>query len=331
MSTLTAPHPAAPAARPVRHAGTIYIMGRGQSGSTFLDVLLGNTPEVEGVGELVSGLNRGEDEACSCGERLGDCRYWSEVRRIYSSRTGGRDLLADGAWLWRASDIRNFGKAGRADPEDPGTVWQDYCARNRALMNAIAEASGNRLILDSNKEFTRGLMLLKADPGTKVLHLHRAPSAIVGSRYFRLKEKKLPFKFLKKERQLKGVWLFPAMMLVAAAWSAGMLFGIRVKSRFPDRVLHVSYENLVGNPDAELRRIGSFLGIDTAGVRAGIGEGRSFSAGHNVGGNDLRHEGGFTFVPNVKGRRKLPWPYRAGVHFFAAPGYLARALFVRSR
>jgi len=312
-------------------ATTIYVMGRGQSGSTFLDVLIGNTPEVEGVGELVSGLNRGEDEICSCGETLGNCSYWSAVRKAYATRTEGRDLIADGAWLWRASDIRNFGKAARANLDEAGTKWAEYRQRNHDLMAAIAEVSGKAMILDSNKEFTRGLMLLKSDPNARVLHLHRAPKAIVGSRYYRLKEKNLPFKFLKKERQLTGPWLFPAMMLVAAAWSAGMVFGARVKARFPDRVLHVAYENLVSNPDAELKRIGDFLGVDTTDVRAGIREERSFSAGHNVGGNDLRHEGGFKFVPNVKGRRKLPLVYRLGVHLFAAPGYLVRALFVRSQ
>ena len=43
-------------------AGTyFYVVGRPHSGSTILDILLGNGPEVAGIGQLVSGMGKTAD------------------------------------------------------------------------------------------------------------------------------------------------------------------------------------------------------------------------------------------------------------------------------
>lgn len=302
----------------------IYIMSRGHSGSTFLDVMLGTAPGVESIGEVVSGLNRGHAEICSCTKTAGECEYWQQVAAIYKERTGGRDLFEDGSWLWRKSDVRNFPKVLFANPDKPDTEWNDYKIRNAALFGAVADVSGADAVLDSNKEFSRGLMLLKTDPKAKVLHLHRSPMAIIGSHYYRRKEKGLPFKFLKREYTPEAMF-YPAMMLTALAWTVAMGLGTLMKVMYPKRVLHVRYESLVGDPENEIKRIGEFLEIDTSEIIRKAVEREPFMIGHNLGGNELRHDGSFTFVPNVKGRRKLPAIYKIGASIFAAPGYLMRA------
>ena len=43
----------------------VYIMGRGHSGSTMLDLMLGNHEKIHSVGELTSGFRR-RSEKCSC-------------------------------------------------------------------------------------------------------------------------------------------------------------------------------------------------------------------------------------------------------------------------
>ena len=60
----------------------IYIMGAGRSGSTVLDTVLGNHPDIVSVGELANlhrfGWTNGE--YCACGLRGNTCGFWSAVR-----------------------------------------------------------------------------------------------------------------------------------------------------------------------------------------------------------------------------------------------------------
>jgi len=305
----------------------IYMMGRRHSGTTFLDVLIGNSETVESLGEIVTGLKGGLEEPTATGETIATAPYWQEARRLHEDRTG-RELIDDGKWLYWKSDIRNFLTAyfSRADKGD----WGKYAELNRDMLKSLSEAAGGKRVLDSNKEYTRALMFLKSDPETRVLHLIRRPVAIVGSHYYRNRDKQHPVGFMKTHIN-PGPFLFPLLMVtVGLSWTVGMIAATMIKLRYGKRVLDVSYETLVGSPETELKRIGDWLGVDLSDVIEGITEKRAFPVGHNIGGNELRHDGTFTFVPNVKGRRKVPFLYRVGATIFAAPGLLLRALFMRT-
>lgn len=303
----------------------IYVAARAHSGSTFLDVLLGNAPDVESVGEVVSGLNRGKGELCSCGTTVGECSFWRKASSIYANQFGG-NLIADAKWLFTMSDVRRFVRAWTTSL-DSDEEWRRYSTLNRQLFASIASASGNRRVVDSNKEFTRALMTLRCHPSARVIHLYRDPVATIGSHYYR-QEAKMPLKFLKREFYPKRT-RFIALMVIACAWSVAILMGILLKARFPTRVIHVSYEALVSNPRRELERLARFLDIDLSDVIDGIESKRGFPVGHNIGGNELRHEGTFTFIPNVRGRRRLPFHYRMGVRMLTLPGQLLKATLLR--
>ena len=59
----------------------IYIAGFERSGSTILDIMVGNMNNHFSVGELsfypVNGIV--DNEFCSCGERVLDCSFWKRV------------------------------------------------------------------------------------------------------------------------------------------------------------------------------------------------------------------------------------------------------------
>ena len=59
----------------------IYIAGSGRSGSTLLDIILGNLPGAFSCGELsnIVRLKIKEQEYCSCKKSVGSCSLWSEV------------------------------------------------------------------------------------------------------------------------------------------------------------------------------------------------------------------------------------------------------------
>ena len=68
----------------------VYIMGYGRSGSTILDTILGNHPDLESVGELLHAVRLAflEDEFCACGQRASECPFWTEVLRRWKSAGG---------------------------------------------------------------------------------------------------------------------------------------------------------------------------------------------------------------------------------------------------
>ena len=70
----------------------LYIMSRPHSGSTILDILIGNSASVQGVGQLVSDMGK-LDNPCACGASIRDCPFWQAVRAEVAV---GRHRLARG-------------------------------------------------------------------------------------------------------------------------------------------------------------------------------------------------------------------------------------------
>ena len=302
----------------------IYIVGRAHSGSTILDVILNAHPDIKGCGEVLEALARGPDEKCSCGERIRECPKWSAVFASYQRRTG-RDLELDIPVLYERTDIRYFASAVGKGGENAGE-WPFYRQATRDLYAAIWEVFGTRAIVDSNKEYTRGLMVLRSSSKAKVIHIYRDPDITITSHYYRLGNGR-PLKFMKRLYS-PGLMRFPFMMLIAAGWSVGMMAALRIAREFPDRVLHVSHDEFSADPVAELERIGRFLEIDMQDVIERVRSGDEFPIEHLLGGNEFKHEGRIAFNPRTKGRRKAPWIYRSASWLFAWPGALAKGLFM---
>ncbi|NNE43484.1 MAG: hypothetical protein HKN12_04695, partial [Gemmatimonadetes bacterium] len=57
----------------------VYITGYGRSGSTLLDILIGQADGVTGVGELDLLHRDWGERGCSCGKDYDDCEFWSAV------------------------------------------------------------------------------------------------------------------------------------------------------------------------------------------------------------------------------------------------------------
>ena len=303
----------------------IYIAGRAHSGSTFLDVLLNGHPDIKGCGGVLEALARGPEERCSCGERVRECPAWSKAWAAYERRTG-HPIDADVPALYARTDIRQFGAAMGSEPDKVDDDWHGYAAATRTLSAAIGEAFGVRAYVDSNKEYTRALMMLKSDPQAKVIHIFREPDITVASHYHRLGTGS-PIKFMKRTYR-PGLMTFPFMMLISAGWSVGMIAAIRTARAYPDRVLHLSHDAFSTDPRGELKRIGAFLGIDLSQVIERVENGSEFAIEHMLGGNEFKHKGKIAFNPRTKGRRKAPLSYRAASWLFAWPGALARKLYV---
>lgn len=282
----------------------VYIMGRGHSGSTVLDAMLGNAEDLESVGELVSGLER-EGEVCSCGTPFHECKFWSQVRKGFERRLSlslreGADLLR------RQAHVAKLFETFLARPNS--SEVQTLTEVNKTIVEAVLQAAGKKCMVDSSKEHTRAFFLLRFLPNAKIIHLVRNPEGILSSDLFRMRSGN-GYKFLR--RKFSGQRLaFFFMMLSCMNWVAGNFIAEIIRQLAPERVLRLRYEDLCAFPRSALERIQSFIGYDLSSVIEAVESGQRMSIGHNIGGNMMRKSGSFVFDPKAGKRRPLPKSYK---------------------
>ncbi len=286
----------------------LYIMSRPHSGSTILDILMGNSGMVEGIGQLISDMGK-LDNPCACGSTIRDCGFWRSVRAEVE-RGGVRWDEAVAASVGQAH-IRNFWRTWRARLDDP--AMRRLAGIASLVVDAVARTAGKPHVLDSSKEPTRALFLIKHVPDVRVIRLVRDPRSAVASHHWRLQEKGY-YHFLRRDWRMPR--LGPVFLgLAALSWTVGNLLGELVARVAPDRVLLVRYEDLRDHPASVLRRIAGAFQLDLSGSVAKLEQGTSLGVQHIIGGNDVRLEAGLRFDPQKEGRRpKLPrWVERLTV------------------
>ena len=64
----------------------IYVAGLYHTGSTLMDLILGNLPKVIGLGEIYKGLRSGFEEMCSCGQLTKDCSFWGDIQKTLKEK-----------------------------------------------------------------------------------------------------------------------------------------------------------------------------------------------------------------------------------------------------
>jgi len=234
----------------------VYIAGYGRSGTTLLDIALGQQPGVVSTGELTA-LARHvwrEREFCACRHRADECGFWGAVMSAWlNGRPGdavdnyGRQL-ARSEWLFDPRRLLwRFGasRAGRA-----------YSEATSSLLSAIAEASGSSLIVDSSKLPGRAAALMSIeDVEVYVVHMVRDGRGVGWSMmkpYRRSVEAGI-----QKELKPKPLW-YTAMRWVSVNLGAEIL-----RKRLPrERSIRVRYEDFVADPEGIVKSIMSLVGQD---------------------------------------------------------------------
>jgi len=130
----------------------LYIASLGHSGSTLLDILLGQHSLLQSLGEVLFIDEWFERQnLCSCGEIIQDCPFWSSVTEGHFKPLGG---------------IHS----------------PDYPLRSTELFRSIQKYCGPRILVDSSKSRHRLKRLLE-DPRleVRIVHLVRNGLAVVHS------------------------------------------------------------------------------------------------------------------------------------------------------
>lgn len=146
----------------------IYILGDGHSGSTILNLILGSHTQVEGVGELtafdkcrwylLADQTASDGRLCSCGAPISECEYWNKVI----------DRLRKAHSL-PALEINSKNR-------------EQFENNNYAVMKAILEVSGKRILCDSSKDLHRLTRLLQGDCfDVSIVHIVRDARAVAYS------------------------------------------------------------------------------------------------------------------------------------------------------
>lgn len=277
----------------------VYVAGVGRSGSTLLDLILGNHPEVESVGELakVVGSAWVRREYCACGERGPECPFWTQVlarwldgepreRRFEEYLGLQRRLERIRAWPRLAAE------AGRPSPE-----LARYGELTFRLLEAIRRVSGRRVIVDSSKLPARAFALsLVPNVELRLVHLVRDPRGTA-------------FSYQKAigRNERAGVQhdLVPqALAKSALAWRLANGMVDRLRRRLPES-LRLTYEELVTAPRRSLAAVGQLAGLDFSAVALRLERGEALGVRHTIAGNFVRMQGEVRLAPDLEWRRRL--------------------------
>ena len=304
----------------------VYIMGRGHSGSTVLDIILDNHKDIQGVGELTSGFGfRSNTERCACQAPLDECDFWASIRQRLEQLHPETDLDEYSKMM---NYIARFYRIPQIKTKLGLPAWlSEYDSMTYDLYSLISRQSDRSYIVDSSKEIAYAYYLLVRFPGdAKVIHLVRDGRGVMWSRLRRLQAGQ-PFQFLRRYLIPKRHWAF--MILTVLSWNFANIVGILLRLLHKDQVLEVRYEDFCGNPSKELMRIGEFLNLDMAELVEQMEKNQPLRIGHTIAGNSMRHSpsGTFTFKPDYAWRKHLPMRYKVLFLLLAFPlavyyGYL---------
>jgi hypothetical protein len=279
----------------------IYIAGYGRSGSTLLDVLFGNHPQMTGAGELSAIFQEwASGQACSCGKPYPGCEFWSGV--IARLQATWPEMTPE-----QAERITRQIEAPRQPQQSSspyGNPGEAYCRLWRNLLEAICQESGKNIVVDSSKNTMPSLRRIQALANTcelnvQVIHLVRDPRATMWS-------------------ALRGVYTQVDLGHQARARRGGALraligWGIAniavdliARQNRQLKFIRIRYEDLVRKPVQELQKLDTFLNLDLSPVIEAITDQTPLEPGHGVKGNRMRRRGPVQLKLDEEWRTALP-------------------------
>ena len=299
------------------------ITGTARSGSTVLDIVLGNHPDIESVGEVgnlalngwISRESLGGIDSrklripiCTCGKRLDvgyvntpdeACPFWSSVRREWVERTGPESI--EGYPRLRG----NFERKRPAllvqqylrllyEGRRRSASFQSYATLTRTFFESIRAVSGKPVIVDSSKSPARAFAFAMI-PGIDlyVVHLVRDGRGVIASLR----------KTFEKDIEAGIMWDHKGrpMWKSVGHWIVRNLATQWVCARLgPNKTMRLRYEDFVADPKGALERIGSLLDLDMTELADAASTGKPMQAGHNVGGNRTKKSGTITLRPDAQ-------------------------------
>jgi Sulfotransferase family len=264
----------------------LYVGSWGRSGSTLLDLALGQIPGFVSVGELRYLWERGlaERQLCGCGKPVPECPFWGAVMEEAFGGAGQVDL-GEVLSLWRRVDRLALVPVLLAPWRHPALeadlrAFREMLAR---VYRAVGTVSGAAKVVDSSKYAAYGLILAGVPQlELLVLHLIRDSRAVA---YSWLGRKLMPEVTTEtRYMPVKRPWRS------AVFWELENLALERLR-RASQRSVRLRFDDLTSDPRRSLGAALAALGIDTDldFLRQRV---LRLGPNHTVAGNPLRFRRG---------------------------------------
>jgi len=289
----------------------VLIAGYGRSGSTLLDLLLGQIDGFFSAGQVQGwARNFHQNWLCGCGKPLRTCEVWRAV---------AEEALGDIEKSERVAALQRSVASPRHLPRILCPVktqsyrerLEQYSALLLELYRAIRKVSASRVIVDSSKVPAHALILNRMpEIDLRVIHLVRDSRAVAFSA-----SRKKPNPGVHWDKAYTRTY---TPVRAALGWSYTNFCTHMLRYVTPHYTF-VRYEELAADPSATLSRLLATLG-EPASALALEGRRIEFKRNHTCSGNVMRFQRGpIEIVPDTewvgkmkKGNRllatALSWP-----------------------
>ncbi|MDT7830207.1 sulfotransferase [Pricia sp. S334] len=286
----------------------ILLIGSGRSGSTLMDMLVNENPNIMGVGEISNWNNKVFNEYCACGDIVKSCPFWSEVIRKVGWSEKDFQKYKEYQYEFNAPKRDSVFKI-KDYTEKSG--FNDFISKSNEIFNAISEVSNKQILFDSSKSPQRAFNLSKSDLfDVKFIYLMRDPRGVVWS--FKKSFKKNQKAGLQKD--MKGTSLQKALYSWLAVNSRA--FSALKSTSFPS--LFVKYENFCANPNQEINRILEFVLGEKPKTEINLSESMQTES-HVIAGNRLRMNKDIIIKPDFAWKKNLNFFQKAFIYSLTFP------------
>jgi hypothetical protein len=276
----------------------IYIAGAGRSGSTLLEMILGNLTGFYSIGEVRYLWEYWNKDLipCGCKKMLSECDFWSEVMKRTHLTSFELEYLSD--LSTKLDRSRNLLRLETLINSKHGLV-HDLIKYTELLYQSIWETSGRQIIVDSSKVPSH-LLLLQQIPSIdlRVLHLIRDGRAVV---YSWSKRNKRDYSMNNQEVRMGRRSSINSLI----RWAMENIYTRRFSKNLPNYYV-MRYENLTKNPSREIENALSEFGIENLNLTLLENSKIKLNSTHSVGGNPVRfRESSFSIETDLEWIQKM--------------------------
>lgn len=281
----------------------VFVGGAPRSGSTLLDLMVGQLPGHCDIGELFYMWRAGPlgNHVCACGQLFAACPFWQAVGK---EAFGGWDAVDVPGLLALQRQVDRTARLpllllGRLLPAHRARV-QAYLEATSRIYAAIARVAGAQVVVDSTKRPSTAC-LLRRTPGVdlSIVMVVRDPRGVVNSwsRQVALPEHAGAHSYLKRR----------PLHQVLRRWVTVNVITEALGRQVP--LVRLRYEDLVREPQAAMHRVLALSGTEpTPEATRFLGpDGLSTGKSHAVAGGRVRmRTGPLPLQLDETWRRELP-------------------------
>lgn len=265
------------------HSKVLFIGGTGRSGSTLLDILLGQIDGFCSTGELRFIWDRGfgQNQLCGCGKPFMECEFWTAV--IQEAFAGFQNVDYEKMTeLRRSAERRIINWLSFNTSSAVLAPYQEYLDAYRRLYCAIRKVSGCEVIVDSSKYVAHGyIMSTIPEVDLYTVHLTRDSRAVAYSWQRRKIRPEIHWEqhYMSQRGILKS----------AGRWNRFNVLAHKLVTT-SKKYAFLRYEDLAIDPQKGLTRLLADLQMGEFSLEFLDGFRASLKTCHTVSGNPMRFE-----------------------------------------